>query len=185
MTPTNKRLVAAGAILAPALHSLTDVMEWVHGGFSPLQLWLNYLAFLPIPVVVLGLYVVQRPRISALGLAGAIGYGFAFIYFAHTTLLALEQSTTYYQRLWDQLGAEYTTHGILMILSGLAFGWATLRARVLPAWTAVLFLGGIALNLVVGLLPAPDILQTLGTALRNGGLVGMGIAVWKQPIDAP
>lgn len=180
LSPTGQRLVAAGAIIAPLLHSLTDVMEWTHGGFSPLQLWLNYLAFLPIPAIMLGLYAVQRPRISAFGLAGAVGYGFAFIYFAHTTLLAVEQATTDYQRLWEQLGAEYTAHGILMIVAGLAFGWASLRARVLPGWAAALFLSGILLNLVLGLLPAPDILQTLGTALRNAGLIGMGVAAWKQ-----
>lgn len=45
------RLTAAGAIAAPTVHTVTDVMEWVHGGFTPLQPRLNYLAFLPLPAV--------------------------------------------------------------------------------------------------------------------------------------
>lgn len=169
-------MVAAGAILAPVLHSVTDVMEWLHGGFYPAQLWLNYLAFVPLPAVILGLYAVQRPRISMTGLSGALLYGFAFVYFTHTTLLALERATSDYQNLWEHLGWVYTLHGGLMIAGGVLFGGATLRAAVLPRWTAILFLSGIALNLVLGLLPVPDVLQTLGTALRNAGLVGMGWA---------
>jgi hypothetical protein len=93
LDPTTRRLIALGAILAPALHSVTDVMEWVHGGFFPAQLWLNYLAFLPVPVVMLGLYAAQRPRISRLEMAGALLYGFAFVDFTHTTLLALALHT--------------------------------------------------------------------------------------------
>jgi hypothetical protein len=42
-------IVGVTALLAPLLHSITDAMEWSHGGFSVLQLWLNYLAFVPIP----------------------------------------------------------------------------------------------------------------------------------------
>jgi hypothetical protein len=53
---TTRRIVAAGAILAPILHSGIDVMEWLHGGFSPVQLWLNYLAFVPLPAIIPGLY---------------------------------------------------------------------------------------------------------------------------------
>jgi hypothetical protein len=43
--------VAVGAILAPNLHTAPDAMEWLQGGFSQVQLWLNYLAFLPLPVL--------------------------------------------------------------------------------------------------------------------------------------
>jgi hypothetical protein len=178
---TIQKTVAAGAILAPLLHSATDVMEWLHGGFSPVQLWLNYLAFLPMPAVILGLYAVQRPRISLAGLWGALLYGFAFVYFTHTTLLALESETADYQTLWAHLDWVYTLHGVLMIAGGTIFGWATLRAAALPRWAAILFLGGIALNLIVGLLPVPDLLQTIGTALRNAGLACMGFALARRP----
>ena len=185
MDRRTQRWVAAGALLAPALHTITDAMEWLHGGFTPLQLWLNYLAFVPLPAVVLGLYAAQLPRITGLGLFGALTYGFAFIYFTYTTLLALTLRTPNYEQLWAYLGDVYTAHGVLMILGGGCFGWATLRAGVLPRWTGWLFLAGLTLNLGLGLLPAPDILQTLGTALRNAGLVGMGWAVAAQLSPPP
>jgi hypothetical protein len=69
-----------------------------------------------------------------------------------------------------------------MILGGACFGWATARAAVLPTWTARFFLAGIGVNLILGLVPGPELLQTLGTTLRNAGLVGMGWALWhRQP----
>jgi hypothetical protein len=171
------RLTIIGAIVAPSLHAVTDVMEWAQRGFSPLQLWLNYAAFLPVPAIMLGLYAAQRPRIAGYGLLGALGYGFAFIYFSHTTLRALETATPDYQQLWSALGPIYTAHGALMIAAGLAFGVATLRAGVFPSWTSWVFLSGISFNLVLGLLPGPDIWQIFGTFLRNIGLVGMGWAL--------
>lgn len=177
---TTRRLIALGAILAPALHSATDAMEWVHGGFFPAQLWLNYLAFVPVPAVMLGLYAAQRPRISHLGMIGALLYGFAFVYFTHTTLLAFALDTPTYADLWNRLGSIYTAHGVLMIVGGVCFGWASLRAGVLPRWTAALFLGGLLINFVLGLLPAPELLQTIGTALRNAGLIGMGWAIGQE-----
>lgn len=180
MTPGMRRVVCWGAIVAPALHSLTDAMEWMQGGFSPLQLWLNYAAFLPLPAVMLGLYAVQRPRIGALGLAGALGYGFAFIYFAHTTLVAIARHAPDYAQLWHELGPTYTIHGALMIVGGAMFGIATFRARVLPAWTGALFLVGLAVNLAVALLPLPEILQTIGSTVRNAGLVAMGFGLLRR-----
>src|SRR5262245_37188752 len=98
-SPFSDRLALAvgiTAIAAPALHSLTDALEWYRGGFSPLQLALNYAAFVPMPWLALGLYAVQSPRPGAMGLVGALLYGAAFAYFGHTTLYALhEQIPTY------------------------------------------------------------------------------------------
>lgn len=171
-------VIACAAILAPSLHTLTDALE-VRGGFTPVQLWLNYVAFLPVPALMVGLYAVQRPHISSLGLAGALGYGFAFIYFAHTTLFAIATKAPTYESLWDRLGPLYTAHGALMIAGGAAFGWATLRSRVLPRWASGLFLAGLGVNLVVALLPVPELFQVAGTLIRNAGLVGMGMGLLR------
>lgn len=149
-------------------------MEWYQGGFSVGQLWLNYVAFVPMPWLLLGIYAVHEPKPSAAGLIGALLYGAAFTYFAHTTLVALEQRVATYEGLWQQLGATYTAHGALMILGGLLFSWSMLRAGWLPKVPVMLFLAGITTNLVLALLPAPDILQTLGSAARNLGLAAMG-----------
>ena len=54
--PSLNVAVGIAALVAPALHSLTDAMEWRHAGFSTTQLWLNYIAFLPMPWLLLGLY---------------------------------------------------------------------------------------------------------------------------------
>ena len=48
-------VVGAAAIAAPVLHTITDGMEWYAGGFSDAQLWLNYLAFAPMPWLLLGI----------------------------------------------------------------------------------------------------------------------------------
>jgi hypothetical protein len=170
-------VVGAAAIAAPALHSLTDALEWFRGGFSPLQLMLNYAAFVPMPWLLLGLYAVHVPRPGALGLVGALLYGAAFAYFGHTTLFALSEAVPDYEALWQRLGPAYTLHGIVMIAGGALFAWSAWRAAQLPRAGVVAFAAGLAVNLVLGVLPAPDILQTLGTALRNLGLVAMGCAV--------
>jgi len=45
-------------------------MEWIHWGFSPLHLWLNYFAFLPVPAIILGLYAIQRKQVWLTGACG-------------------------------------------------------------------------------------------------------------------
>jgi hypothetical protein len=151
-------------------------MEWYQGGFSPLQLWLNYIAFLPMPWLLLGIYAVCKRELGPVGLAGALLYGAAFTYFTHTTLFALALHSPNYESLWQQLGQTYTVHGAFMVVGGLLFACAAARARALPLTFVWLFAAGLAANLFLALLPAPDIMQTLGTALRNIGLVGMGYA---------
>lgn len=179
-SPKNALHITVGlaAIIAPALHSLTDVMEWVQHGFSDTQLWLNYIAFLPMTWLLLGLYAVHEPkRPHPAGLIGAILYGAAFTYFSHTTLYALATHSPSYEALWDQLGLTYTIHGTLMIGGGILFAWSVLRAGWLPKIAVRLFLAGILINLLLALVPAPDIFQTIGSAVRNLGLIGMGYVV--------
>jgi hypothetical protein len=165
------------AILAPALHLATDLMEWRQGGFSALQLWLNYAAFLPMPWLLLGLYAVHEPPPHPVALAGALLYGVAFTYFAFTTLYALADGIPDYATLWQRTGFTYTSHGALMVAGGFLFGAAVLRAGSLPRLAVLLFLAGLALNLLFALIPVPEIAQIAGSALRNFGLIGMGLAV--------
>jgi len=167
-------VVGAAALAAPALHSATDVMEWSQHGFSQAQLWLNYLAFLPMPWLLLGIYAVHEVKPGAAGLAGAVLHGIAFTYFAHTTLYALAEKAPDYEAMWTKLGTTYTVHGALMVVGGLLFAGSVFRAGWLPRPAIALFAAGLVLNLVLALVPVPDLLQTLGTALRNAGLVGMG-----------
>lgn len=170
-------LVGGAALIAPALHSVTDVLEWYRQGFSTAQLWMTYVAFLPMPWLLLGLYAVHRKAPSVLGLAGAVLYGVAFTYFAHTALYALAERTADYEALWARLGTTYTVHGAIMVVGGLLFAWSVLRAGWLPNVAVWLFAAGILANLALALVPAPDVLQTLGTLARNAGLILMGHAV--------
>ena len=170
-------VVGVAAIVAPILHSVTDALEWYQQGFSRPQLWLNYVAFLPMPWLLLGIYAVREKELGVSGLVGALLYGIAFIYFAHTTLYALASHAPTYEALWQQLGPAYTIHGALMVVGGLLFTVAALRGGGLPRPAVYLFGTGLLVNLVLALLPAPDILQTVGTAIRNAGLVGMGHAI--------
>jgi hypothetical protein len=184
MKPDSLRLVVgATAIVAPLLHSVTDAMEWYQGGFSPTQLWLNYAAFLPMPWLLLGIYAVRARELGPSALAGAILHGIAFTYFAHTTLYALESQAPDYESLWQQLGPTYTAHGAAMIIGGLLFANAALRTPTLPRLAVGLFGTGLLINLALALVPAPDILQTVGTAVRNSGVVGMGYAVLRGKRD--
>ncbi len=170
-------VVGIAALLAPALHSVTDAIEWLQGGFSSTQLWLNYLAFLPMPWLLFGLCAVRHPRPGAIAIFGAILYGAAFVYFAHTTLYAISEHISTYEALWRQLGSAYTAHGALMVVGGFLFSASALQGGWLPKVPVLLFTAGLGLNLILALLPAPDILQTIGTAIRNLGLMGMGYAV--------
>ena len=72
-----------------------------------------------------------------------------------------------------------------MVVGGTMFGIASLRAKVLWKSAASLFLVGIILNLGIGLLPLPDILQILGSSVRNLGLMAMGISVIPKPVVFP
>ena len=132
-------VVGAAAIVAPILHSVTDAMEWYQHGFSQTQLWLNYVAFLPMPWLLLGIYSVCEEELGVAALVGALLYG-------------------------------------------IAFTRAALRAGGLPRPAVWLFGTGLLVNLMLALAPAPDILQTVGRAVRNAGLVGMGYAIW---LDRP
>ncbi len=179
MTKTLSRIIAVTAIAAPTLHLISDVLEWSNDGFSRVQLLINYAGFLPMPFLMLGLYAVQRPKIGWLGFIGAIAYAVAFIYFSHTTLLALEESFPNYETLWQRLGAVYTFHGGLMVVGGLLFGFSTIKAKVLWQKGVILFIVGLLLNLLLAFLPLPDILQIIGSSIRNLGLIGIGVGLLR------
>jgi hypothetical protein len=172
-------VIAITAIIAPGLHLVSDMLEWAGGGFSRFQLLINYLGFLPMPFLMMGLYALQRPRVGWIGLLGSVLYAVAFIYFAHTTLYAIEESIPDYEALWSRLGRVYTFHGGLMVVGGVLFALAALRAKVLWRGAVGLFLIGIVLNLFLGLLPLPEIVQILGSTIRNLGLMGIGLGLLR------
>ena len=69
------------ALASAVVYFGTDVIEMLQGGFSTGQLWLTLVAEATIPVSILGLWLVQRPRIGRLGGLSAIAYGYSFVFF--------------------------------------------------------------------------------------------------------
>ena len=174
-----RSLIGLATIIAFTLHILSDLLEVFTGGFSAEQLWINYVAFLAIPFLMIGLYAVQLPLSGWMSLTGAIAYGTSFIFFAGTTLYALVAKTPDYSTLLEELGSIYTFYGGLMVVGGILFSIAVIRAKVLPIWTGWLLILGVSLNLLFHLLAFPDLSQIIGSIVRNIALVGMGIAILK------
>lgn len=151
-------------------------------GFSPVQLYMTYGAFVAVPFSLMGLHAIQSPRVGWFSLVGSVAYGSSFIFYAATVVYALVQQTADYANLVDSLGILYPLHGLLLILGGLLFGGSVMRAGVLPRWTGLLLMVGVVVNLAIAALPLPDISQIIGSTLRNIAFLGMAIALLKpQP----
>jgi hypothetical protein len=132
---TLAQAIGVAAVVFSGLYFVSDVLELLQGGFSTPQLVLTYLAEAAIPLFVLGLYAVQRPHIGRLGLLGAVGYAYAYVFFTGTVLLALVNKSPNWESLVGDLGPWVTVHGLLMLAAGSAFGVAVVRSRLLPRWT--------------------------------------------------
>jgi hypothetical protein len=145
------------------------------GGFSTFRLSLTYAGEAAIPLFVIGLYAVQRPRIGRLGFAGAVAYAYAYVFFASTVVYALIAGTPNYQAMTRVFGAWMTVHGLIMLAGGLAFGLAVVWAGVLPRWTGVFLMAGVVL--VVAASGIPDIARTVAAAVPDAAFIGMGLAL--------
>ena len=164
--------IGVAAVMFSGLYFASDVLELIHDGFSTPQLVLTYLAEAAIPLFVVGLYAVQRPQIGRLGLLGAVGYAYTFVFFTGTVLLALVNQSPDWEALMEDLGPWVTVHGLVMVLAGSAFGAAVVRAGVLPRWTGVLLIVGLVLIALAS--PLPGVAQTLCAGVRDLAFAGMG-----------
>lgn len=165
------------AIAFSLLYFATDAIEAAQGGFSDWQLALTLVAEAAVPVIVIGLAAVQRPRLGRLGWAGAAVYAAAFAYFTYTVVYALWKDVPDFDALSDDLGAPMLAAGAAMVIGGLAFGAGTLRARVLPAWPAWCLMAGVCL--VAAAQSAPEAAQLVAAGLRDAGIAGLGLALLR------
>jgi hypothetical protein len=171
------QLIGSAAVAASALYFASDLIELLQGGFSTTQLSLTYVAEAAIPLFVLGLYAMQRPQIGRLGLVAALAYAYTFIFFTGTVVYALIDRVNDWNALTSKFGAWVTVHSALMVIAGIAFGVAIVRARVLPRWTgAALILGMIMMTLATAL---PDVAQTAAAGVRDLAFAGMGVALLR------
>jgi hypothetical protein len=174
-------LVGLAAVVFSCVYFASDVIEWAQGGFSNPQLVLTYAGEAAIPLFVLGLYAVQRPNMGRLGLFGAIAYAYTFVFFTGTVLVALVDHTPNWDALVQRVGPAITIHGAVMVVAGVAFGWAVVRARVLPRWSGALLMFGVGFVSLSSGLPEP--VQILAAGARDAAFVAMGVAVLaKRPV---
>lgn len=102
-----------------------------------------------------------------------------YVFFTATVVYAIVHSTTSYAALTADLGAVMTAHGAIMVVAGLGFGVAVVRAGVLPAWAGVaLMVGVVAVALTQS---APESVQLAAAGIRAAGFAGMGLALLLAP----
>ncbi|MDX6287606.1 MAG: hypothetical protein QOG53_3091 [Frankiales bacterium] len=171
------KFIGLTAVVSSALYLLSDVIEVLQGGFSSGQLWLTLVAETAVPIFVVGLAVLQRPRLGRLGELSAWTYAYSYVFFTGTVVYALVNGTKDYAALTDKLGAVMVVHGALMVLAGLGFGYAVRRARLLPPWTAITLMAGVVLVALAQNLP--DGAQLAAAAIRDLGFAGMGVGVLR------
>ncbi len=170
-------IVGLAAIIFTALYLISDLIEVAQGGFSTARLSLTYAGEAAIPLFVLGLYAVQRPRIGRLGLAGAVAYAYSYVFFTSTVVYALIAGTPNYKDLTKVFGAWMTVHGLIMLAGGLTFGLAVARAGVLPRWTGICLMAGVIL--VVTAAGLPNLARTAAAAVPDAAFIGMGLALLR------
>lgn len=174
---TRTRVVGLSALVFSTLYLLSDVIEAIQGGFSAGQLWITLVAEAAIPLFVVGLYMVQRPQIGRLGRISALAYAYSYVFFTGTVVYALVDTTPDYKTLNNDLGASLTIHGAIMVLAGLAFGCAVIRAGVLPRWTAIALMAGVVLVAISQ--GMPEGAQVVTAGIRDLGFAGMGAALLR------
>jgi hypothetical protein len=175
-------LVGLAAVAFTAVYFLSDLIEVAQGGFSTFRLALTYAGEAAIPLFVIGLYAVQRPRIGRLGFLGALAYAYSYVFFTSTVVYALISRTPNYKALVKVFGAWMTVHGLILLLGGLAFGLAVARVGVLPRWTGVCLMAGVVL--VVAASGLSDVARTAAAAVPAIAFTGMGIALLRSAINS-
>ena len=167
------------AVASSVLYFGSDVIEVLQGGFSTGQLWLTLVAEATLPVLVIGLWRVQRPRIGRLGGLSAIAYAYSFVFFTATVAYALVNGTRDFEQLGEELNPAMTIHGAVMVLAGVGFGYAVSRAGVLPRWTGMALAVGVVLIPLSSLMVA-DAVGLLAVGLRDLAFTGMGAALLRD-----
>jgi hypothetical protein len=160
------------------LYWVSDLTEIVQGDFSTTRLVLTYAGEAAIPLFVLGLYAAQRPRIGRLGMFGAVAYAYSYVFFTCTVMYALVAGTPDYRALSDVFGVWMTVHGAVLVLGGLTFGIAVIRAADLPRWTGVCLMVGVVF--VAAASNSSNLLRTIAATFPAVAFAGMGLAVVRR-----
>ncbi len=171
-------LAGVAAVVFPLVYFASELVEVAQGNFTTGRLALTYLGEAGIVFAVLGLYAAQRPRIGRLGLYGALAYAYASVFFASTVVYALTAGSKNWAAVTHVFGGWFTLHGAIMVIGGLAFGLAVIKAAVLPRWTAACLMAGVVLMAATAghVHRGPG----RGRCPAAGRLVGMGVMVLQE-----
>ena len=179
------RIVGLTGMLAGAFWALYEIGEIV--GLVPIvsDASLDLITHGLVVFVVIGLYTRQAAQAGWFGaiafvvyLAGQmVNQGMKAIYTLVAPILgaqfpaAAEAVGT--QAAWGTFTMLWTT---LTFLGPVLFGLATLRARVLPRWAAILLIVGPILSMT-GLIPLPG---NPGAVVSALGIAGLGYGAWSK-----
>jgi hypothetical protein len=131
-----------------------------------------------VPILVIGLWLVQRPPMGRLGAASAIAYACSFVFFTGTVVYALVDGTRDFEQLGASLSPWMTIQGAVMVIAGVGFGYAVSRGGVVPRWTGMALAAGVVLiPLSMG---AADAVGLVGVAIRDLAFAGMGAALLRD-----
>jgi hypothetical protein len=170
--------IGLAALGFSVLYFVSDAVEAAQQGFSVSQLWLTLVAEAAVPVFVVCLARVHHRSFGRLGWVSAWAYAYSYMFFTGTVIYALEHDTQSYAQLSRQLGPAMLVHGAVMVVAGIGFGAAVLRARLLPPWTAVALMAGVVLVALTQTMPTAAGLAA--AALRDGAFAGMGFALLRS-----
>jgi hypothetical protein len=144
-----------------------------------------------------GLYLRQAEEAGWLGLVGfvlfatswALQSGFVFTEWLVLPQLAASEPNFVDSLLGISSGASptvdvgalspvYTTVGILYLIGGIVFGIATVRARVLPRWPAILL--AVTALLTPAAILLPHAIQRLAAIPMGIAFICLGYALWSE-----
>jgi hypothetical protein len=169
-------LVGIAAVVFPLIYFVADLVEVAQGNFSTARLVLAFIGESPIPLFVVGLYAVQRPRIGRLGY-GAFAYAYSFVFFTSTVVFALAAGSKNWKAVTDTFDGWCTVFGAIMVVGGIAFGAAVIKAATLPRWTGICLMVGVVLVAVTA--GASNAVRTTAAALPDAAFIGMGVALLR------
>ena len=159
-------------------------------------LWVNIVGLIATMLLAVGLLGLYLKQVKETGLLGFIGFLFAFfgsllfmcVQYIETVLWPI--FTEHAQGLLEHKGSMFTDTGFMtfylimgfsLALGFILLGAATLRAKILSRWGALLMMvGGVVFSLVISVI----IVRTVGIFLLAAGLVWLGWEIGKDVREA-
>lgn len=180
------RLSGLATIIAAGMWILTEIMEIVNSGFTPVQLTLTLIAFVILPFGVLGFHAAQAARGGWMSLIGAVCLASSFIVWSGFTMLEMVLKAGIETNIASGSNVEKTLLGIgilLMLVGQTVLGIAVMRADLFPRWTGIILILGAALCLVSLFLQAPMIANNIIAIVICAALLRMGWTLWSRPAE--